>query len=259
MSDILEGELFGKKIFFLYPPPMIKEELLKEIVANEYEVYFVQDEKKALKLINKFPLSICFINIDDGLNESEWEAWIQNVLKSEKLNTVGIGILSFNSDDELKKKYLIDIGIQCGFIKLKMGLQESTKIILDVLKANEAKGRRKYVRGDCRNDQLANLNMKSGSNLIRAKIYDISSVGFSCVFENDPVFKKNTLLNDVQLSLRGVNLKIDGVVFGQHEDEGLTKYVVLFANKVDLDQKNKLRLYIRTLLQQDMDKLAQTL
>ena len=72
-------------------------------------------------------------------------------MASPDTGSVQIGILSYNEDRELAEKYLMDIGVQCGFIKLKLGLQESIAIILKTLEATEARGNRKYVRAKLQN------------------------------------------------------------------------------------------------------------
>ena len=35
----------GKKVFFLYPPSVVTDELVWEVVRNEYEVYLLKDHK----------------------------------------------------------------------------------------------------------------------------------------------------------------------------------------------------------------------
>jgi hypothetical protein len=63
----LPGE--GKKIFLLHPHSVIREDMLDILIMAGYETYTVLDEKRARKLLEKFPGSIMFINIDEGLKE----------------------------------------------------------------------------------------------------------------------------------------------------------------------------------------------
>ena len=88
------------------------------------------------------------------------------------------------------------------FIKLKLGLEQSRSIILKTLEANEAKGRRKYLRIDCWQHRNTELNVKLGEKLCGGRIKDISSVGMAFIFDESQDLNKNTMLNDVQLKLR---------------------------------------------------------
>jgi hypothetical protein len=55
-------DALGKKIFLLYPHSVIHDEMPDILIMAGYETYTVQDEKRARKLLEKFPGSIMFIN-----------------------------------------------------------------------------------------------------------------------------------------------------------------------------------------------------
>ena len=137
----------GRKVFFVYPPSVVREELITRLIDNEYETYMIKDIKRAEILLEKYPTSICFVNIDTGMTEPEWELWIRKIMREPKFSGVGIGIVSYNNNDRLQKKYLMDIGIQCGYIKLKLGRDESIKILLLHLRQTK---RRAGVSMSCR-------------------------------------------------------------------------------------------------------------
>jgi hypothetical protein len=247
----------GKKVFFLYPPSVIKDELIVRLIEQEYEVYLLKDHAPALGLLKKYPDSIVYINLDAGLAEREWAQWIRGIMNNPDLKTVGIGIVSYNTDEKLQKKYLMDIGIGYGFIKLKLGLEESTKILLSTLKASEAKGRRKFVRASCRNDGLATVNIKEGQSLVSGQIYDISAVGFSCFLTTDPSYRKNAIVRDIQLKLRASLISTEAIVFGTRtEEDGKLIYVFLFTRNLDNIAREKIRTYIQTSLQNEIEAEA---
>ena len=246
----------GRKVFFLYPPSVIRDELINRLLDQEYEVYMLKDIARAEKLLRLYPDSICYINIDTGLDEAEWEAWIRELRSDPATVTVGIGIVSYNADEELQKKYLMDIGIPCGFVKLKLGIEESTKILLATLKATEAKGRRKYVRASCTHDALSTVNLREGPITATGKIMDISAVGFSCTLDPDPDFPKNVILHDIQLKLRGALLRTQAVVFGTRAADDAKVYVMLFSTKMDDMSREKIRAYIQTALQGEIEAEA---
>lgn len=252
------GFELGRKVFFLYPPSVVKDELVSRLLEQEYEVYMLKDISMADRLLAMFPASIVFVNIDAGKSESEWEAWIRAKMSNPALSTVGIGILTYNQDENLQKKYLMDIGIHCGFVKLKLGLEESTRILLSTLQANEAKGRRKYVRANCASDTLTAINLREGGISTTGRIQDISVVGFSCTLDPDPAFKKNTVLHDIQLKLRANLVKIEAIVFGNRMVDDRMQYVMLLAPRTESAVRDKIRNYIQYALQNDIEQLAIT-
>ncbi len=246
----------GKKVFFLYPPSVIKDTLIARLIEQEFEVYTITDHIMADRLIHLWPDSIIYINIDAGLEEPEWKTWIKKTMDDPVTAGVGIGIVSYNSDENLQRKYLMDIGIQCGFIKLKLGIDESTKILLATLKATEAKGRRKYVRASCASDTLSSVNLITNNTRIVGNLSDISVVGFSCSFTPDPKLTKNTIIKGIQLKLRGSLLMVEAMVFGTRTDEETSTYVLLFAPPLDQNARLKVRAYIQTALQTDIEAQA---
>jgi hypothetical protein len=250
MSDSAQNESLGKKVFFLYAPGVIQDDVVNRLLEDEYEVYLLRDHDSARRLLKNYPNSIIFINIDSGMAESDWETWIRKL--REELPDVGIGIMSYNNDEELRKKYLMDIGAACGFVRLKIGAEETSRILRETLRANEAKGRRKYVRAACHNDGMARVNIRVNGNLVDGAIQDISSVGFSCRFDSDPRLLKNSLVQNIQLKLRGSLLLVEGVVFGTRQDSG-TVYVLLFTAKVDGPTRSKVRRYLHIALQAEIE------
>lgn len=243
----------GKKVFFLNPHSVIQDELVYEIVKNEYESYLVFDHKKLVQMLREFTEAIVFINVDaDSMSEPEWERYVKNIMQDNSLN-IRVGILTYNSDPELARKYLMDLGVPCGFVVLKLGLEQSRKIILKTLDANEARGQRKYVRAVCI-PNTATFNVKYVSSLIKGSINDISSVGMSCFFDSAHEIKKGTLFKEMQLILKGKIVRVDAVVMGKRDMEnGKALYVMLFGKAVAPADKEKIHKFIYEALQHSLD------
>lgn len=248
----------GKKVFFLYPPSVIKDELITRLRDKEFEIYMFSDMNKFNRIIRLYPDSICFINIDAGMDEPKWEEWIRTTIADPALAQLKLGIVTYNSDEQLQKKYLMDIGLQCGFIKLKLGLEESTRILITILQANEAKGRRKYVRAFCSHDTISGVNIRTGSIETSGKIFDISVVGFSCILNPDPGFVKNSLVPDIQLKLRASLVRASAIVFGSRMVDDRTMYVMLFSQKMDDHANDRIRAFIQNTLQTEIEIQADT-
>ena len=209
----------GKKVFFLYPPSVIRDELITQLIEQEFEVYILNDHALAIRVLRLFPTSIVYINLDANLGESEWEEWIRNTMADPLTSTVGIGIVSYNADEDLQRKYLMDIGL----------------------------------RASCTADKMSSVNIKDAGKQITGNINDISVVGFSCTFVNDPLFKKNTILHDVQLKLRGALLRVEAIVFGTRTSDDGIVYVMLFTQNIEPSSRKKIRAYLQVALQAELE------
>jgi len=249
-------ENFGKKVFFLYPHSVVEETLLNAIIKNEYEVYLVKDHEKIKRVLADFPDSILFINIDGELEEPEWAAYTQNLKEDPKTAQVRVGILTYNDDKELAKKYLLDLMVPCGFVILKLGIEQSSIIILKMLEANEARGKRKYVRAVCPQGS-AELNIKAAKGGVDSGVVaNLSSVGMACTFSGGLEFNIGTKFSDIQLRLKGMICMLSGVIIGKRLQEGvLPLYVVMFdPSSIAAETKAKIHQYVYSTLQAEMNK-----
>jgi hypothetical protein len=249
----MEQSAEGKKIFILYPHSVIQDEMLDILIMAGFESYVVHDHKRALKLLEKFPDSIMFINIDEGLQEKEWDAYVRGIQEDSKTKDSRLGILSYNTDQKLRQKYLMDLSVPCGYIQLKLGVRESTRIMLNVLEANEARGRRKYIRAFCEGDINATVNIKGPGGLYYGKIMDISAAGIAARFDKFEDLPPNTLIRAIQLKLRGGLVLTDAVLMGKRQDNVL---VFLFDPAgMNPDHKLTIHHYIKYTLQHYLDNL----
>jgi hypothetical protein len=253
MANGKNGDL-GKKVFFLYPHSVIQNELVELIARNQYEVYLVRDHSKLARALPDFRDSIVFINIDEQLSVEEWEEYIKEIRGNPATSTVQVGILTYNEDKELARRFLMDLGVQGGFVLLKLGLKESAKIILQTLVATEAKGRRKFVRAILPEGGAAKFNIKSGDLLLSGSISDISIGAMACFFDQEPTELKDHHLTDIQLRLKGRIIMVSGKLAGSRDEDGRRSYIILFEQFRSDQDKNNLSSFIIQSLQSQMDR-----
>ena len=249
-----QPENTGKKIFLLYPHSVIKSEMLDLLIMAGFETYTVHDEKTAVKLLIKFPGSIMFINIDEGMDEKDWEVYIRALQESPKTKDCRLGIMSYNKDTDLMKKYLMDLSIPCGYVQLKLGLKESTKIIINTLEAIDARGRRSSIRVDCSDDMHTTLNFKGDTGLCQGKILDMSSTGIAARIDKMPHYSLNSILHSVQLKLYSGIVMTDMIYMGRRENDN-SIHIMLFDPKMPLDSKLVVHHYIKQCLQKYISEL----
>lgn len=243
----------GRKVFFLYPHSVIQDEMVEELIAKGFEVYFLHDEKKARRLLKKHSDAIVFINIDEALPEEEWQEYIRTLMSAPETAGVGVGVLTYNESRALAEKYLMDLMVPCGYITLSLGLRQSTDTVLKMLEANEAKGRRKYVRVTCTGGSAATFNVRIGDQTHTGVIKDISLVGMACTFDRPVNVQLKKILPDVQLKLKTSLAMVSGVVAGIRRN-GDTQYVVMFGRKMLSGTREKITRFVHTSLQEIMER-----
>ncbi|MDR1024698.1 MAG: PilZ domain-containing protein [Treponema sp.] len=245
----------GRKIFFLNPLPPIQNIVIAELIQREYETYVVTDRTILRRLLKNFPGSIVFIDIDQTIGEKEWESWIREVTTAGELTDIRVGILTPNRNDTLQNKYANMLHLPCGYTMIHRDLNITTAQIINILNANEAKGRRKYLRTSTENESQTVVNFPAGGQFVSGSIRDISTAGFSCVFTEDPEFAKNSSFSNVQIKLKHTILNVEAVIFGSRIEGNSKTYVALFTDRLSPDSKAKIRKYIYSDLQAKMDVL----
>jgi hypothetical protein len=252
MSDSdASSDLVGRKIFFLYPTASVQNQIITELVQQEYEVYVVKDHTRLANVLKKYPDSIIYANIDDGMAELEWERWISAMMTT--LPSLKFGVFSSNSDDGFRNRYINDLHVTCGFMPLKLDMNKTISKLLEILRIMNVKGRRKYLRATTELENTATMNMPHGGEFINGTIKDISVVGISCSFAFDPELPKNAIFKDIQIRLQSILLKVEAVVFGSRMDGNEKIYVLIFTQRIDPDVRVKIRKYVQQNLQNKMD------
>ena len=254
MADVSKEnpEIMGRKVFFLYPHSVIQNDMVNILINNEYEVYTINDHVKMLEISKKFPQSILFINIDEKLNENQWEKYIKDLLENND-HISRIGILTYNKDQNLAQKYLMELMVPCGFIVLTLSLEQSAATILKTLQANEAKGRRKFLRASGLSSASTKMNFKFNDILYNGSITDISITGMAISIDDDIILPLHAALNDIQLQLKGIICRVNGVV-AAHRNGSNGSCVIMFQNLDELSVK-KIHNFIYNNLQQKIRKV----
>ena len=243
----------GKKIFFLYPSAVVQNHVMSELAQEEFEVYSVKDAEKLRKVLVKYPNSVVFVSINEGMRENEWEEWIRGVMSNQETSAVSIGIITSGADEKIRHKYIDQVKVHCGYTVIKADISLVLKQIISILNSVNAKGRRKYIRVLIDPESNTSVNLPMNGTFIKGVIKDISVVGFSCSFKDDPKLVQKSFFGDIQLRLQTQLFKAEGIVFGSRMDGGDKTYVILFTQRIDPSVKTKIRKYIQSNLQNKMD------
>jgi hypothetical protein len=254
----MEPSALGKKVFFLYPPPVLTE-VLQELTNREFEVYLARDHERLRRVISASPDAIVFIDLDEGLDDEGWEAYVRALRAGEATTGIGVGVLTLNDSPWLRERYLMDIQVQCGFVILKVGASKTAEILVKTLEANEARGRRKFVRAAC-NPGAGQCAVEHEGTSLRAELTDLSSAGMAMRFEGGAVFRVGTMFRGLSITVKGQRVLVSGFVAAQRAEKGGADVHVIMFDPASLDdaRREKLRSLVARINQIAMDRLLET-
>lgn len=253
MAENANINMLGRKVFFLYPQALMQNQIIPELSQDEFEVYCIKDEAKLKRLLKKYPDSIVFANVSEGMKEAEWETWIKSVITDNALTAVDIGVIAAAEDAKIREKYTGQLKVTCGCTVLKAEPAAAQKQLTDILNSVNAKGRRKYVRALTEKEPNITVNFPINGSFVNGVIKDISAVGFSCTFAEDPKMAKNSLFPDIQIRLHSQLLKAEGIVFGSRDDGTEKTYVIVLTQRTSPEVRVRIRKFIQSFLQSKMD------
>ena len=228
--DTSEQVKLGRKVIFLHPRPSIADGLVRVVAREQYEAFVVADHERLVHVLvlPEFRDAILFIDIDQAMCAEDWVDYVRLLRESPATRGVHVGILSDGTDEKLANRYLMDLGVQGGFIQTGLGEAEMTRVVLSTLQATGARGQRRYVRASC-GLAGASVNLKVEDKIIGGVLYDVSVAGMSCILDSDPGLRRNMPLDEIELKLKGSVLTIDGTVAGMRQCNAQRIHAILFS------------------------------
>lgn len=216
-----------KIIFFLRPRHSMIIKLIERIRQAGYEVHEIPGLSIMENILKRHDNAFLFINIEDKiLTADSWEYAVKNLKDRPEFQRLKIGIFHYNKE-YLTEKFLLDLGVDAGFIKLyesEKKLLKNEEIILTVLRANEANGRRKSVRLPL-DAEKSTVGIRIDDKIYTGKITDISCNDMGCSLSTTCNLPEKSEIS--QIIIKHNNIIIDnlaGIFIGQRND----KTIVIF-------------------------------
>ncbi len=248
----------GRKIFFIHPNDMIHNGLVMPVLREEYQVYEIDTEEDVLSAVKQFPdavLFFCLANAKPDFSFTSHAKLIDKLYQMSEPHSLRIGIICDTDSASLRRSALYNTSINGVFAPLSKGYETALKNIIKYLKLIGAKGIRKYVRAVCYEEDNASVTFHVADNVFTGSIMDVSSVGFSAKFDNDPNLSTNTQISDTVMNFRGTDVAISCRLLGTHKidssDGTFKQYVMLYDNNVAID-KSPIYDYIYYCLRRDL-------
>lgn len=254
MQDWDEDRGLAPKVFFVAPDPaVVSEAFLETSFLLGYEAYLLADDSEAgLQhrvdvLVDTFDELLLFFTIDLAALES-WTEYLGG-LQERHGNRVRLGVLydrpsSSALDARIKHLFLLEAGLCGGCVPLHASGRKNHQLLLDVLAANQAAGRRKNIRMRCH--ALHSIDFPTES--IDAVLLDLSISHFSARFDGDPGWELGTRLTRVQLRFSGHQLLVNVLVSLKRVHEGRVIYVMLFHPEAGAGRSDQMRSLLNALI-----------
>lgn len=243
----------GRRVLFVDPPSVIQEQMIQFLVTAQHEAAIVGDPRKIMPVIRRISGAIVYFNIDSRLPPGALEQIVRGVINTRSEHGADVGILSYNENSELAHKYLMDLGVTCGYVVLSLGFEKSARIVLKALAAAEAQGKRKYVRVKPPRGK-ASLNIVCTDGYIEGQIVDISAVGVAASLDRE--VSVGTELENVQLKLWGTLLTLSARVAGTRTTPYGKIHVLMYEEITDSARRGKIYAFLKRVMQHEVDELS---
>lgn len=257
--NLHENTDFGRKVFFLNTTYDFQQTVVPALFNKEYEVYTINDYRRAKSILKNFPDSICFIDVDDGLTPNGWFNFMDSFENDEMLSTIFLGIISSSLGYAQKMHFLMQSVVPAGFIGLNQPHDDLIEQIRSILDLNGAKGRRRFVRADCLDEARIGIFFDFSEKRFTARVKDISSAGLSCIvsLKYKDFFKVNMLIREFSLIIDNESYKCSAAVLKAFVNSGDKMTVVLvFTQAISFNVRKSIREFLRSLLQGKITKMA---
>jgi len=210
-----ENPMFGRRVFFLNPPLSVENIVIPSLRDEDYEVYIIREYNCAKPVLRSNENAICFIFIDDELSMDAWYNFIKSFEDDESLKTIFLGVLSIKAKAKEQEKFLMDLKLPGGFVMLEKRMEKITETLEGILKINGAKGVRKCIRLDLKDNNDVNGYFTNQSTLYSLKLVDISALGFAALVpaRMSNLFQKGLVIPNISITMKRYSFVCSIVVY----------------------------------------------
>lgn len=244
-----ENPIFGRKVYFLNPPLSVENQIIEALKELEYEVFIIKDYKYAKPVLRENKNAICFVYLDEVLTLKAWFNFLKSFSKDESLKTIFLGITSMKTSVDINN-FIVNLQLPGGYVPINTVGDIALKKFIGILDLNGAKGRRQYIRLDCKGLKSVTGYITFGNKLFPINVENISSVGLACTYEfaAAAAFTKNSIINNVALSLGRWSVVVACVVFDVKKINSKDVAVLLFMKETPKEIRKSIRHFIFEIL-----------
>ena len=241
MSENTVQNIYWQKTFFIAPVrEMVPEEYLQDYLSHGYECYIIPDDgtfpvkEKVQAVISLFPGSLLIFDTTHGVNDIEWETYIQTLQLTcgdkAKIAVIYSELWDNRKRTHFKSWYTDYARVEGGLIGLEPDSIKNFERIKKILVSNKVLGRRKAVRASCTSD--CGVSFSYGSDTYTGTLADISISHFCADVDMKgttlPVYEK---IKDAVLIINGVQFSTDIVLILRRGMDNSAKCVFMFIKQ----------------------------
>ena len=185
-------------------------------------------------IVSIFQDVVLFFNIDAVIHGISWLTYIES-LQKQFGQKITIGVFYAKKQDRnikslYERKFLIDIGITGGCIQLEYQKKLNYGIMMGVLFANQAKGRRKNIRALCTKEY--SYSFMQNEITYSGTLQDISLSHFSFISTDKALdFQIGSKISEFQFYLKGFLFRSPVVLIMNRKTKNSTLYVFAFLDE----------------------------
>lgn len=232
--SIHENPVQGRRIFFVNPSFAMRTVAVPILRRQEYEIYVIDSYRTIKTILRANPDSLCYINIDKEMEFAQWINFINSCTNDKDFDSILMGVMSEKATTIIKNAFLLKTIIPGGFVDCRfLKNDDIVEFFRKVFDLNGCKGRRAYVRADCKDDLSAVMKLRGSS--IMFKLLDISVVGAACLCTREigQQFSPNVLLRDTTVFIGEKEFVTNSSVLSVKVGEQHATIVIMFQNMTD--------------------------
>ena len=246
-----DKNVFGRKVFFINPSAVFESKVIERLRLMEYEVYIIDDYRKAKAILRKNADSICYVALEPPLTLKGWHNFIKSFEEESVFSPLDMGIISESLPKEKWFNFVNGLQHDAGIIMTAENPEGMLHEVVKNLDNLGAMGLRKYVRANCIQEPKADALWMRDNRMFQLKIIDISSVGFAARLAANQAnaVGVNQVIRGVTLNLRTHQIVVDIKISGIKAAGDYLLAIVMFDSSTPPQAIDKVRAYITENLQ----------
>jgi len=246
----------NRKIFFLHPQAVIQDELVRGLIADDYEAYLLRNSVSAKMVLREYPDSILIVQVDSGLSEDQWLEYAAELRSTPVFSKLTLCVVSVAGMEAIQKTYLdTPAGFSYGFSYSGYDFGTIYPRIKEMLIQEKANPPRISIKGTAAEKQKVSVVFTRDQNRYEGRLKDISLSGLTCRLDSlEPLYPSEVPIQAIIITYDSTQFTVSGRIAGNQGDDD-SIHLILFDDYVRSDKKDDIFDLIHACLQAQIDAL----
>ena len=255
--EIMErNNISNRKVFFLHPQAVVQDELVRALIADNFEAYLLRNHVSARMALRDYPDSILLVQVDSGLDEQKWIEYANDLKANPLFARLTICVLSVSGIDEIKRSYLNrSTNFSYGFTYGGYDFSVIYPLIKEMLEDEKTNPPRISIKGGAPEKLKASVVFTRDGNRYEGWLREISISGLTCKIEGkEPLYPSEIPIPAIIITYNQTQFTVSGRIAGNHGNDD-SIHLILFDNTALVDKKNDICDLIHACLQAQIETL----